>query len=340
VSVLPYSHANLAITVIALACAVVLGWVWYSRPRSRTAFASVALPLLLLCIAWGALFGHAGSPDPRWVRHKPERILLGELNHADRKVRAVALSELGKRLLSGRLSPDRQQALINEALDRQANPNVPWDTSWGQLIESAQAAGKLTPQQWQRYQLQSVTFQLVPTFERQPGSSVPQLDLTVRRGPDRAAPRPTFNSDLAVFVNQIVLDGRPVPSLGAVLAGQRDHGIRGTPRGMTCVGVVTVPTEPGGIQPGAILARVALAATPGAEQKCQATLVVRQARRRVVQEWTGERYGLLPGELRVPLQAKWTLKSPKATDQMPAVDQSTFEKARREALLRRPAPPR
>jgi hypothetical protein len=108
---------------------------------------------------------------------------------------------------------------------------------------------------------------------------------------------------------------------------------------MTCVGIVTVPTTPGGVQPGAVVARVALAATPGAEQKCQATLVVRQARRRV-HELIGEGYVLLPGELRVPLEAKWTLKPPPATDQVPTGEESTSEKPRREALLRRPAPPR
>ena len=337
-SVLPYSPANLALAVVALACTIVVGWSLHFRPRHRNLLLTIALPMLLLCVGWSAV--HGGRVDLRWVRLKPERVLLGELSHANPKVRAVALGELGQRLLAGKLSPDREHALIDVVLYRQANPNVPWDPKWGQLVESAQAAGKLTPQQWQRYQLQSVTFQLVPTFERQPGSPAPQLDLAVRRGPDRAAPNPTFQTDFAVFADKMVLDGKAVPSLAIVLGGQRDHGVHGSPEGMTCVGVVTVPNTPGGVQPGAVLARVALAATPGAEQKCQMTLVVRQARRRFVHEWVGEKYVPLPGEFRVPLEAKWTLKPTPATDQMPTEEQSTFEKQRGEALLRRPAPPR
>jgi hypothetical protein len=172
----------------------------------------VAGPMLAISVGWSGLLGWDAARRTDWNRHKPVWWLMRDVDARPGPTRDAALIELGRRIADGILPPERAAALVDRALDWQADASKPWSPGWGVVVESARAADRLTYDKWERYMAQSVTFTL-EAFK--PGKLFGQSEtqeadqgvgLRVRRGPDRVG--------RARFTVELQLDQ------GAVLAEQ------------------------------------------------------------------------------------------------------------------------
>jgi hypothetical protein len=65
--------------------------------------------------------------------------------------RSAALLELRARMQGDRLTAAQRSAVIEQGLAYQGDSSKVWDFAWGDLLESAQLAGELSPSQWNRY---------------------------------------------------------------------------------------------------------------------------------------------------------------------------------------------
>lgn len=89
------------------------------------------------------------SRDPdHW---KPSAWLAREAFGEDAARRADAIDELKGRLQNGKLSDGSIATLTEAALARQADNGRPWDTAWGDWVETARLDSKLTDEQWNAY---------------------------------------------------------------------------------------------------------------------------------------------------------------------------------------------
>ena len=64
------------------------------------------------------------------------------------------------RIGEGTLPAEQATALVDRALNWQADVSKPWSPGWGVVVESARAADRLPYPKWERYMAQSVTFTL------------------------------------------------------------------------------------------------------------------------------------------------------------------------------------
>jgi ribosomal protein L37E len=183
------------------------------RERQRWLL-QVAGPMLAISVGWSGLLGWDAARLTDWNRHKPVWWLMREVDGRPGPTRDAALVELGRRIAGRSLPPDRSSALVDRALDWQADAGKPWSPGWGVVVESARAADRLTYDKWERYMAQSVTFTLEAfkpgkLFGRgETQESDEGVGLRIRRGPDRVG-RARFTVELQL--NQgTVLAGQPV----------------------------------------------------------------------------------------------------------------------------------
>ena len=87
---------------------------------------------------------------------KPAWWLAREAQTGDRPHRQAALTALRHRLPLGQVSAATVKRLTASALDRQADLSKPWEAEWGEWLEAALAAGKLTDAERDRYFRQAV----------------------------------------------------------------------------------------------------------------------------------------------------------------------------------------
>src|SRR6185295_8521152 len=86
---------------------------------------------------------------------------------------AVALEEIAQRQAAKRLSDEQVRALVSDALAAQADLERPWQYRWGDLVERAHQAGLVTPEQWEAYAKNAVTFTLMPRARVRVGDATP-----------------------------------------------------------------------------------------------------------------------------------------------------------------------
>ena len=120
----------------------------------------IAGPMLAIAVGWSGLLGWDAARRTDWNRHKPVWWLMREVDGRPGPTRDAALVELGRRIADGTLPADRSAALVDRALDWQADASKPWSPGWGVIVESARAADRLPYAKWERYMAQSVTFTL------------------------------------------------------------------------------------------------------------------------------------------------------------------------------------
>jgi hypothetical protein len=87
---------------------------------------------------------------------KPAWWLAREAHRGDRPHRQAALAELRHRVALGRVSDSTASRLTASALARQADLTTPWEAEWGEWVEAALAAGKLSDAERDRYFRQAV----------------------------------------------------------------------------------------------------------------------------------------------------------------------------------------
>ena len=179
------------------------------RRRRRRPVIAASLLVIALCTAWVAVSNATQARGFDWAAHKPLGWVVGDADGRDPRARDAALSELARRVRSGELSRPREQALVEQALAYQADWKRPWAPGWGEIVEAAQAMGRLSEEQWMRYKVQSVTFAVGITNERVRG--VKDLKVELVRGPDRISDRPAFRLELGVYAEpKLLLSGTPV----------------------------------------------------------------------------------------------------------------------------------
>ena len=184
--------------VIGVLTSVVLCWAWRGPRRLRPLLLAVSGPVLVLCLAWGALAWWTRGGDLHAMRFKPASWLLTDATGGDVRRRDAALAEFARRIAEGRVAPDREREVIELALAHQADGSKAWVHGWGYVVEMARAAGRVPNDQWRRYQAQALTLRLepdAPTVRPSLG-----LGLILRRGPDRLSASPGFRFQVGLHV--------------------------------------------------------------------------------------------------------------------------------------------
>ena len=157
-----------------------------NRERSR---GTIWLAMLLLVPAalWLGGVAWVGVSGVKIVRHKPVWWLLSEGHSRDPATRSPALLELQRRLGDGTLTDGQFEAVIDRALDVQADERRPWDPNWGVLVEQAHQRKRLPADRWARYARQATR----PLIELE-GSRVTRgsgLPIRLSLTPPRAGPK-------------------------------------------------------------------------------------------------------------------------------------------------------
>lgn len=183
--------------------------------------------LLLLVGAWAGVAGYAAARDIDPDPYKPVWWLRREMGSADRATRDAALAEVKRRIDAGALSDEQITSVTTRVLDLQADRSVAWIPAWGDLVESARRAGKLSDADWARYARQApvISIEVRPHVRR--GDLLPYwvADSAARLGSD---PRLRLRYDSrkqTVFVG-----GIEVPKHGGYSTGSGSLSTSGTGR--------------------------------------------------------------------------------------------------------------
>jgi len=120
-----------------------------------------AVPLIavvLLCAAAAAIGSSVAAARGLSVdRIMPLSLLRSQARSEEP---AAAIDEIRRRMDQGRLSPKAVGGLIDDALALQADTLKLWEPRWGDLVESARAAGLVSDERWRTYARQAVVFTL------------------------------------------------------------------------------------------------------------------------------------------------------------------------------------
>jgi hypothetical protein len=127
---------------------------------------SIVLGIVLLfrVALLATLVGWQTSQDIDWEAHLPTFWLIHQAASTDVLTRDSALAEILRRMQVGNLSDGETQKLVVRGLAFQADTSKTWVVAWGEIIESAHAAGKLTTEQWRQYALNAAD----PQFAARP----------------------------------------------------------------------------------------------------------------------------------------------------------------------------
>lgn len=271
-----------------------------NRERRR-GLAWVAASVLLLSLGWLGAVGWREARRTDWNRHKPVAWLVGDAAGRSPAARDAALAELVRRIGGGRLADDHLGPLVGRALDHQADAAQPWVPAWGELVEAAHRAKRVSPDQWKRYRAQAMTLTLeVPEPRQYRGDA---MRLRLLRGPDRVA--------AARFEVDIEVD--PNVWLGTeVRRPQHKDGLAWSDT------TVTVPPGPGDVGVGGVLASCDVRISDALQETALGP-GAQTARLQVTLRPVIEVQGLLPslavamfaeknhGARRVGATAEWTL---------------------------------
>jgi hypothetical protein len=161
---------------------------------------------------WGNLFAPVTAnprPSPAvWAAYVDG--LAKQATSSNGARRTAALDELLSRLGDSPVGDATRAAVVARGLDYQADLSTPWDHKWGDLLEQAHAAHRMTAAQWQRYATQAMPatafgIRIRPRVRR--GDPLPYwLDESGFRGP-------MMTSALRYRISKLELlwDGQPAP---------------------------------------------------------------------------------------------------------------------------------
>ena len=139
--------------------------------------------LMLLSVTLVAGFvGWETWQNINWEQHLPTFWLIHETASTDPASRDPALAELLRRMQAGNLSDGETQKLITRGLAFQADTSKTWVATWGDIIESANRAGKGTSEQWRQYALNAPDLHLTARPRVRRGDVAVPLRLSDGRG--------------------------------------------------------------------------------------------------------------------------------------------------------------
>jgi hypothetical protein len=130
----------------------------HRRPRAGLAWTGGSLAAVGI-LGFG-FFGWLALGSTNWQQLKPVWWLRWDTRSSDPKTRDPALTELDTRLNGGKLTDDQIAAVCDAALAVQADASQPWSPLWGNLVEDARLAQKLSDERWKQYALNAPNFAL------------------------------------------------------------------------------------------------------------------------------------------------------------------------------------
>lgn len=112
----------------------------------------------LVCLFIGPSIAGVSLWMADWVvEYMPLAWLIHDASSSQSHLRSTALSELRRRYYLGLYQSDELARVIGAALDYQCRVDAPWDDRWGELVEAARSAGKVSDLSWNRYLSQAST---------------------------------------------------------------------------------------------------------------------------------------------------------------------------------------
>jgi hypothetical protein len=149
-----------------------------------------------LLLAVGIVVG--GATMWAWVsgkdfqKVKPGWWLVREIDSADAATAVTAARELSVRVTAGTLAQSQVDAAVDKILGIQAKPNAKWDAAFGDFVEDARLAKKLSDERFGQYATQGPSF----GFEARPSVNAGDvLPFWIRNTTPRVGSRRTLRSD-------------------------------------------------------------------------------------------------------------------------------------------------
>lgn len=149
------------------------------RPRLLASAIFVLVVSGTDCGVHGYRWGRAKDWDP----YKPLWWLEWRADAGIAAARDAALAELTRRARLGGLPPSHEAALVAKALAYQADAKRPWVAGWGDIVQALFAAGRLSPQLWDQYELGALQLHLEPAAGTM--RSCDPVRFNIVHGPDR-----------------------------------------------------------------------------------------------------------------------------------------------------------
>lgn len=172
--------------------------------RRRPIFIAIALFLLITPLLPIGAVAFAAITGSDVNKYKPLGLLLWEARHTDAKNSKAIATQLYDRMLTGKLTADQEDRITNLALDRQENPDIPWDDAWGDLIERAKLDSRLSEDQQQRFLRNILIPHLKPRRRIAPGDPIPiAIDPETRTGG-------SLQAFATAWLGPVTLDGKPL----------------------------------------------------------------------------------------------------------------------------------
>ena len=116
--------------------------------------------LLAIVLLGVGFFAWVTLSSSNWWQRAPVWWLRYEAGSVDPKSRDAALAELIARIAAGKLSQARIDQLADRALTYQGDKAKAWIPGWGDFVEAAEAASKLSSDRWQKYLAQAPNLRL------------------------------------------------------------------------------------------------------------------------------------------------------------------------------------
>jgi hypothetical protein len=158
--------------------------------RGGMIFAGAAILAIVFTVVGGAVWMSASTTD--WREFAPVWYLRREALGVDPAARDAALAQLSKRVSAGKLSQPQIDALADEALKLQADWSKPWGTAWGDWVENASGANKLSSERWKKYLEQAPSLQLEVRPQVRRGDRLPYW---IRACNSRVGSRSNFSAN-------------------------------------------------------------------------------------------------------------------------------------------------
>ena len=150
------------------------------RRRPWQVIGASMLMVIMLGVVSTAIWASATSFD--WNSVKPAWLLVRE-SKAYGPGGATALDEIRRRIAR----KDIDQAAVSQVVDlmlaRQADDDLVWNITWGDLVEEAHEHGLVSEAQWATYGLQAIQVRIAYRERVQAGLTLPfKMDLVMRCG--------------------------------------------------------------------------------------------------------------------------------------------------------------
>jgi len=160
------------------------------RRERRRGLMAVGAVFLAIALTMAGAAGYASYLAADMQSRKPAWWLARELDSADHAVAVAAAKEFSVRVGAGTLSQRYIDVAADKLLKIQSDPRAKWDAAFGNSVEDARLAGKLSDPRFHQYVVNAPAYQLVvrPRINRGDG-----LPFSLREGRDRVGSRQTIN---------------------------------------------------------------------------------------------------------------------------------------------------